>query len=72
MVWRNAFGDPSMALTPFRERVAEITARRIEQSPRSAPGELDTDRWVDRLTRDGHFAAIQVEEFAWSITMSLR
>ncbi|WP_194819857.1 class I SAM-dependent methyltransferase [Nocardia sp. XZ_19_385] len=69
VVWRNAFGDPSMPLTPFRERVAEITARRVDHMPRSAPGELDTDRWVDRLTRDGHFGATHIEEFSWSITM---
>lgn len=27
-VWRNVFGDPTVSITPFRERVAQIVARR--------------------------------------------
>ena len=64
-VWRTAFGDPSVAPTPFREQVARITARRGGES-RPGPGELETEAWVDRLTGSGHFAATHVEQFTWS------
>ena len=69
-VWRNAFGDPSAAVTPFRQRVAEITGRRSDQSPPRRPGELDTDDWVDRLTSSRHFVATHVEQFSWTIELS--
>ena len=68
-IWRNAFGDPCAQLTPFRERVAQITARRREP-PRPGAGELDTAAWVDRLTRSGHFGAGHVEHFAWAIELT--
>ncbi|MBF6331143.1 class I SAM-dependent methyltransferase [Nocardia transvalensis] len=68
-VWRNAFGAPAAAVTPFRERVAAITARRGEQHRRRGPGELDTDAWMDRLTSSGHFAAMHVEQFSWTIEL---
>ncbi|WP_432509173.1 class I SAM-dependent methyltransferase [Kineococcus auxinigenes] len=67
-VWRTAFGDPSVPLTPFRERVARITARR-RQPPRPGPGELDTAAWVQRLTGSGHFSAGHVEHFAWAVEL---
>ena len=67
-VWRTAFGDPSAAVTPFRERVARITARRGGE-PRPGPGELETGAWVERLTRSGHFTATRVEHFRWSVEL---
>ncbi|WP_432510812.1 class I SAM-dependent methyltransferase [Kineococcus sp. SYSU DK001] len=68
-VWRNVFGDPSVPPTPFRERVAQITAHRREP-PRPGPGELDTTAWVERLTRSGHFSPRHVEQFPWAIELS--
>ncbi|WP_067805109.1 class I SAM-dependent methyltransferase [Nocardia beijingensis] len=68
-VWRNAFGDPSVAQTPFRERVADIAARRGGAPTRTGPGELDTAAWVSRLTASGHFAATHVEQFSWTIEL---
>ncbi|GAA1308009.1 class I SAM-dependent methyltransferase [Saccharothrix xinjiangensis] len=68
-VWRNAFGDPSAAVTPFRERVAGIVARRDGEARRGGAGELDTDEWVNRLGGGGYFAATHVEEFRWSVEL---
>ncbi|MFI6048438.1 class I SAM-dependent methyltransferase [Nocardia sp. NPDC051321] len=68
-VWRNAYGDPAADLTPFRQRVAAITARRDDQSPRR-PGEFDTGVWIDRLTSSGHFATTRIEQFSWTIELS--
>lgn len=68
-VWRNAFGDPSVPPTPFRERVADITSRRRRPS-RPGPGELDTDAWVARLSAGGLFHATHVEHFGWTIELS--
>ena len=68
-VWRTAFGDPSVSPTPFRRRVALITARR-SGSPRPGPGELDTQAWLERLTSHGYFVATHVEHFSWTITLS--
>lgn len=67
-VWRNAFGDPTVARTAFRERVAEITGRR-NTPPRPGPGELDTRAWADRLGATGHFVVRDVQEFRWTIEL---
>jgi SAM-dependent methyltransferase len=69
-VWRTAFGDPSVPVSPFRQRVAAITARRAGQAPRPGPGELDTEAWVDRLTHSGHFTPTFVEHFHWALELS--
>lgn len=70
-VWRNAFGDPAVPVTPFRERVAQVTARRgTAEAADAVPGELETDAWVDRLTRSGLFAATHVDHFRWSVELS--
>ncbi|MEU8901597.1 class I SAM-dependent methyltransferase [Nocardia sp. NPDC048505] len=68
-VWRNAFGDPAVPRTPFRERVARIVARREPGAPQSRAGEFDTELWVDRMTRDGYFTVVLTDSFAWSITL---
>lgn len=57
-----------MPLTPFRRRVAEITARRAGP-PRPGPGELDTAEWVRRLTSDGSFAVRHLEDFRWTVEL---
>ncbi|PRY18396.1 class I SAM-dependent methyltransferase [Kineococcus rhizosphaerae] len=67
-VWRTAFGDPGVPLSPFRRRVAEITAAR-SAPPRPGPGELDTGQWAARLTCGGWFTVRAVEEFAWSVEL---
>jgi SAM-dependent methyltransferase len=69
-VWRTAYGDPSVAPTPFRQRVAQITNRRREAPQSSRPGELDTPAWVERLTCSGHFTTSRVEHFAWAMELS--
>jgi SAM-dependent methyltransferase len=68
-VWRTAFGDPSVAVTPFRERVAAITARRSDEPRRRGPGELATEAWVGQLTASGHFVTTHVEQFHWTIEL---
>jgi SAM-dependent methyltransferase len=68
-VWRTAFGDPSVAVSPFRERVAAITGRRAGEPPRPGPGELDTEAWAGRLTESGHFTPTLVEHFHWDIEL---
>nr|WP_297425569.1 class I SAM-dependent methyltransferase [uncultured Actinotalea sp.] len=69
-VWRTAYGDPAGPVTPFRERVRHISARRGPAAARPGPGELDTGAWVDRLTATGHFVVRHVEEFRWSVELS--
>lgn len=68
IVWRTAFGDPSVPRTPFRDVVQQIVARRHEPR-RPGPGELDTGAWVARLTRSGHFRVTHVEQFAWAVEL---
>ncbi|MGW4126051.1 class I SAM-dependent methyltransferase [Nocardia sp. NPDC004711] len=68
-VWRNAFGDPAVPVTPFRERVTQIVARRTAVEPPRMPGELDTDAWAARLTASGHFVTTRIRRFPWSIDM---
>lgn len=67
-VWRNVFGDLSVPISPFRTRVAAITARRAE-APRPGPGELDTEAWADRLTSGGYFVLRHAAQFRWSIEL---
>jgi SAM-dependent methyltransferase len=69
-VWRTVFGDPAAPVTPFRERVRQITARRTDPLPRPGPGELDTDSWAALLTSTGHFAVTRTEEFAWEAVLT--
>lgn len=64
-VWRNAYGDTSVAVTPFRERIEAIVARR-DALERPGPSELETDRWARELTAGGHFAIELIEELRWS------
>ncbi|MBB5916951.1 SAM-dependent methyltransferase [Nocardia transvalensis] len=68
-VWRNAFGDPSAPVTPFRKRVAAITDRRRAVPPPPVPGEFETAAWVERLTGTGHFTCSSVECFSWTIEL---
>jgi SAM-dependent methyltransferase len=68
-VWRNAFGDPQAAPTPFRRRVAQITARR-DAVARPGPGELETARWARELSRTGHFSVLDVQEFRWTVELT--
>jgi len=68
-VWRNAYGDPSAAVTPFRERISGIVTRRDAGSGRPGPGELDDDAWVERLTDGGFFVVTHVERFRWSVEL---
>ncbi|WP_278261955.1 class I SAM-dependent methyltransferase [Nocardia sp. AG03] len=68
-VWRTVFGDSSVPVTPFRRRVAAITARRGPGSTRPTPAESDTAAWVRELTRTGHFHPVHTAEFAWSIEL---
>lgn len=70
-VWRNAFGDPSAPVTPFRERVQEIVSRR-DAPPRPGLGESQTEEWASRLEAGGHFEVEWTEEFRWSITLDDR
>ncbi|MEO7016794.1 MAG: class I SAM-dependent methyltransferase [Leifsonia sp.] len=67
-VWRNAYGDPQALMTPFRERVAEIVARR-GSDVRRAPGETETSKWARVLSAGGFFVVCHVEEFRWSIEL---
>lgn len=69
-VWRHVFGDPSAAATPFRQRIAEIVARRGDDPPSRRPADFDTDAWVRRLTGSGHFVAAHVERISWTIELS--
>lgn len=64
-VLSNVFGDPNIP-TPFRQRVAEITARR--SGPRRPSG-LDADHPSRRLSAGGLFVECHDEVFRWSIDL---
>lgn len=66
-VWRNAFGDPSVPRTPFRERVEAIVAQR--DRPRPFSNEFDTENWATRLAATGHFIRTHIEHFRWSVDL---
>lgn len=71
LIWRNAFGDPSVPTTPFRERVADIVAAR-DAPPRDGLPELETERWATALSADGLFTVDLIEHFRWSIRLDER
>lgn len=64
-VWRNAYGDPRSAVTPFRERVNEIVARRGDETPRRFD-EFETEKLAASLSASGHFEVRHIEEFRWT------
>ncbi|WP_158371648.1 class I SAM-dependent methyltransferase [Cellulosimicrobium cellulans] len=68
-VWRNAYGDPEATVTPFRERVARIVARRGPRPPRPAPGELDDAGWAELLRGGGLFPVVHRERFRWAVDL---
>lgn len=67
-VWRNAYGDPRAPVTPFREQVGRIVARR-DAPPRPGPGETETARWARELSAGGWFEPVDVEEFRWDVDL---
>lgn len=67
LVWRNVWGDGDAEVTPFRERVAQIAARR-DQPSRDALGNADLVE-AD-LTRSGLFTSVGVEHVRWAIDLS--
>ncbi len=68
LVWRNSFGDPEAAVTPFRRHVRDIVAER--RGPRrSGPADVDTAGWAGLLTASGLFTLELVEHFRWSIEL---
>lgn len=68
-VWRNAYGDQTVAPTPFREAVQRIVARRGGEE-RRVPDETETAAWARILSAGGLFEVRHVEEFRWSIELS--
>lgn len=69
LVWRNVYGDEAAEVTPFRERVGEIVARRGHRSRRAL--EL-AGRTAADLTRSGLFATTALDHFSWSIDLDER
>lgn len=67
LVLRNVYGDEEAALTPFRERVGEIVARR--EQPTSRHALQIVERSEADLTRSGLFETISIDEFRWSIEL---
>jgi hypothetical protein len=68
VVWRNVYGDTSVAESPFRERVAEIVAKR-NALVRRGPAESDTVSWARLLASGGYFEVEHSEEFRWRIDL---
>lgn len=65
-VWRNVFGDPEAAATPFRNRVAQIVQARATP-PRPGPDPEDLALTRDQLTSTGLFIVEEAAVFRWSI-----
>jgi SAM-dependent methyltransferase len=68
VVWRNVYGDTSVAESPFRERVAEIVSKR-NAPDRPGPAESDTVSWSRMLASGGYFEVEPRDEFRWSIEL---
>lgn len=66
LVWRNVFGDPDAPVTPFRQAVGMIVARRSAVRPGSAE---DAARTAEAIARDGLFSIEEVSAFRWSIEL---
>ncbi len=67
LVWRTEFGDPTASLTPFRERVAEIVARRppvVDVRRRGGTAEL-----ARALTAGDLFAVEEIDVTRWSVDL---
>jgi SAM-dependent methyltransferase len=69
-VWRNTFGDPLAAPTPFRERIQHPIERRTDVPERPDGAGVDTDYWAGRLTAGGWFTTVHTEHFRWSIELT--
>lgn len=69
LVWRNVYGDETAPVTPFRERVEQLVARRGAPSRR---GLEIVDRTHAELVRSGLFESIGVEHVTWSIDLDER
>lgn len=68
-VWRNGYGDPEAPVTPFREHVAGIVARREAPARRPGPGELEDAAWADLLTGGGLFQVVHRDRFRWTVDL---
>lgn len=69
LVFRNVYGDETAEVTPFRERVAEVVARRHQPSRRGLEVVTSTEAG---LTRHGLFESVSVDHFTWSIDLDER
>ncbi len=69
-IWRTAYGDPLAPVTPFRQRVAAVVAKRPPQPAKPGRGELSTGEWAQALSLSVHFRPTLVEEFRWSTTLA--
>jgi SAM-dependent methyltransferase len=66
LVWRNVFGDPTVATTPFRAEVQRIVRRR----PTARAGNPeDAGATADKLTRAGLFSVDEICAYRWSIRL---
>lgn len=70
LVLRNVFGDEDVPVTPFRERVAEVVARRA--APRARHGLQDLARTETDLTASGLLTTVSVDEVRWSVDLDAR
>ena len=68
LVWRNVFGDSSVAATPFRAIVEQIVARR--STPARTGNPEDVDATADKLTSAGLFSIDDICVYPWSIALS--
>lgn len=68
LVWRNVFGDSSVAATPFRAIVEQIVARR--STPGRTGNPEDADVTADKLTSTGLFSIDDICVYPWSIVLS--
>lgn len=66
LVWRNVFGDPTAATTPFRAEVQRIVRRRA--TARVGNSE-DAEVTADKLTRAGLFSVDEICAYRWSIRL---
>lgn len=72
VVWRNSFGDRSVAVTPFRERVQQIVAARTPRADRPPTASETPADWTEPLTATGDFAVEDTVDLGWSITLDAR
>ncbi|WP_082959600.1 trans-aconitate 2-methyltransferase [Mycobacterium sp. E2462] len=68
LVWRSVFGDPSVAVSPFRAVIQKIVARRPTPERTGKPEDVDATAYKLRST--GFFVIDDICAYRWSTALN--